>query len=49
MRTCIREGVDNIKLNISGDDFVPARAAMTVMSEDEVARRARSRTISASA
>ena len=36
-RLCIREGVDSIKLNISGDDFtsrgVPPR---TVMSEDEV-------------
>ena len=27
VRTCIREGVDNIKLNISGDDFVPAKGA----------------------
>lgn len=36
-RLCVREGVDSIKLNISGDDFtsrgVPPR---TVMSEDEV-------------
>ncbi|MEI7712802.1 MAG: amidohydrolase family protein [Rhodospirillales bacterium] len=36
-RLCIREGVDSIKLNISGDDFtsrgLPPR---TVMSEDEV-------------
>ena len=33
---CIREGVDNIKLNISGDDFVPAKGGMTVMREEEV-------------
>ncbi|WP_127996243.1 metal-dependent hydrolase family protein [Piscinibacter defluvii] len=36
VRTCIREGVDNIKLNISGDDFVPAKGGMTVMRETEV-------------
>ena len=37
VRTCIRENVDNIKINISGDDFVqPARGAMTVMNEAEV-------------
>jgi imidazolonepropionase-like amidohydrolase len=36
-RMCIREGTDNIKINISGDDFVnPAKGAMTVMSEPEV-------------
>ena len=36
-RICIREGTDNIKVNISGDDFVnPAKGAMTVMSEAEV-------------
>ena len=36
-RLCIREGVDNIKINISGDDFVPAaKGGMTVMREDEV-------------
>jgi imidazolonepropionase-like amidohydrolase len=36
-RLCIREGTDNIKLNISGDDFVnPAKGSMTVMSEAEV-------------
>ncbi|MBV8702954.1 MAG: amidohydrolase family protein, partial [Acetobacteraceae bacterium] len=30
-RLCIREGADNVKLNISGDDFVnPAKGAMTV-------------------
>jgi imidazolonepropionase-like amidohydrolase len=38
VRTCIREGVDNIKLNISGDEFVGhARAEVTSMSEIEVA------------
>jgi imidazolonepropionase-like amidohydrolase len=36
-RLCIREGADNIKINISGDDFVnPAKGGMTVMSEPEV-------------
>ena len=36
-RLCIREGCDNIKINISGDDFVnPAKGAMTVMSQPEV-------------
>jgi len=36
-RLCIREGADNVKLNISGDDFVnPAKGAMTVMTEAEV-------------
>ncbi len=36
-RMCIREGADNIKVNISGDDFVnPAKGGMTVMSEAEV-------------
>ncbi len=36
-RMCIREGADNIKINISGDDFVnPAKGGMTVMSEAEV-------------
>ncbi len=36
-RVCIREGVDNVKINISGDDFVtPARGDLTVMSEAEV-------------
>jgi imidazolonepropionase-like amidohydrolase len=36
-RMCIREGADNIKVNISGDDFVnPAKGGMTVMSEPEV-------------
>jgi imidazolonepropionase-like amidohydrolase len=38
VRTCIREGVDNIKINISGDEFVGhARAEVTSMSEIEVA------------
>jgi imidazolonepropionase-like amidohydrolase len=36
-RLCIREGVDNIKINISGDDFVhAAKGGMTVMREAEV-------------
>jgi imidazolonepropionase-like amidohydrolase len=36
-RICVREGVDNIKINISGDDFVPAaKGGMTVMREIEV-------------
>jgi imidazolonepropionase-like amidohydrolase len=38
VRLCIREGVDNIKINISGDEFVGhARAEITSMSEIEVA------------
>jgi imidazolonepropionase-like amidohydrolase len=38
VRLCCREGVDNIKLNISGDEFVTnARAEVTSMSEIEVA------------
>lgn len=37
VRLCAREGVDNIKINISGDEFVPsARAEITAMSEIEV-------------
>jgi imidazolonepropionase-like amidohydrolase len=36
VRLCVREGVDNVKINISGDDFVAAKGSMTVMSEDEV-------------
>lgn len=36
VRICIREGVDNIKINISGDDFVGAKGGQTVMSEAEV-------------
>jgi imidazolonepropionase-like amidohydrolase len=35
-RICIREGVDNVKINISGDDFVSAKGGQTVMSEAEV-------------
>lgn len=36
-RICIREGADNIKINISVDDFVPAaKGGMTVMRESEV-------------
>jgi imidazolonepropionase-like amidohydrolase len=37
VRRCIREGVDNIKINISGDDFVNAKGSMTVMNEGEIA------------
>lgn len=38
VRLCIREGVDNIKLNISGDVFMPnADSFSTVMAENEVA------------
>jgi len=36
VRLCVREGVDTIKINISGDDFVNAKGSMTVMREDEV-------------
>ena len=37
-RTACREGVDTLKINPSGDEFVPfARAHQTVMNEDEVA------------
>ena len=37
VRTCIREGCDNVKINISGDDFVPAaKGGMTVMRDDEI-------------
>ena len=37
-RLMCREGVDTIKINPSGDEFVPvARAEMTVMNEAEVA------------
>lgn len=36
-RLCVREGVDSIKLNISGDDHTRAGALpRTVMSEDEI-------------
>lgn len=38
VRLCCREGVDNVKINISGDEFVStARAEVTSMSEGEVA------------
>ncbi|MEO1019054.1 MAG: amidohydrolase family protein [Pseudomonadota bacterium] len=37
-RMCIREGVDNLKINISGDDFIPhAKGEITTMSDAEVA------------
>ena len=37
VRLCIREGVDNIKLNISGDVFMPnADSFSTVMADKEV-------------
>ncbi|HVC89588.1 MAG TPA: amidohydrolase family protein [Acidobacteriaceae bacterium] len=37
VRLCCREGVDNIKLNISGDDLSPAaHGGLTVMSEEEI-------------
>jgi imidazolonepropionase-like amidohydrolase len=37
-RMCIREGVDNLKINISGDEFVThCKAEMTVMMDDEIA------------
>jgi len=37
-RHFVREGVDTLKINPSGDEFVPyARARHTVMNEDEVA------------
>ncbi len=37
-RELVREGVDTLKINPSGDEFVPfARAHHTVMNEDEIA------------
>ena len=37
-REMVREGVDTLKMNPSGDEFIPfARAAQTVMNEDEIA------------
>lgn len=37
VRLCCREGVDNIKVNISGDDLSPAaHGGLTVMREDEI-------------
>jgi len=36
-RECVRDGVDNIKINISGDEFVShARGEITPMEEDEL-------------
>ena len=38
VRTCIRDGVDTIKINISGDEFVShSRAEITPMLDEEVA------------
>ena len=38
VRLCYREGVDVVKLNISGDDFFPRPAGrVTTLAEDEVA------------
>lgn len=37
-RECVRDGVDNMKINISGDEFVThARAEITPTEDDEVA------------
>jgi imidazolonepropionase-like amidohydrolase len=37
VRACCREGVDNVKFNVSGDEFVGhARAEIISMSEDEL-------------
>jgi imidazolonepropionase-like amidohydrolase len=36
VRLCVREGVDNVKVVISGDDSVSAKASMAVMSEAEI-------------
>jgi imidazolonepropionase-like amidohydrolase len=36
VRYCVREGVDNIKINVSGDDFVGAKGCMTVMEDGEI-------------
>jgi imidazolonepropionase-like amidohydrolase len=37
VRLCCREGVDNVKVNISGDDLSPAaHGGLTVMREEEV-------------
>jgi imidazolonepropionase-like amidohydrolase len=37
VRICCREGVDNVKFNVSGDEFVShARAEVVSMSEDEL-------------
>jgi hypothetical protein len=38
VRLCCREEVDNIKINISGDDLGPlVHGGLTVMEEEEVA------------
>ena len=51
VRLCCREGVDNVKFNISGDEFVShARAEIVSLSEEELTRRrATPRMIGASA
>lgn len=37
-RECVRDGVDNLKINISGDEFVShARAETTTLADDELA------------
>ena len=37
-RECVRDGVDNMKINISGDEFVShARAEITPLEDDELA------------
>lgn len=37
-RECVRDGVDNLKINISGDEFVShARAEITTLEDDELA------------
>ena len=42
VRTLVREGVDTIKLNVSGNQTVPnARSQQTLMREDELATAAR--------
>ena len=44
VRICCREGVDNVKFNVSGDEFVShARAEIVSMTEEELARRRRDR------
>ncbi len=36
-RECVRDGVDNMKINISGDEFVShARAEITTLADDEL-------------
>lgn len=37
-RECVRDGVDNLKINVSGDEFVSfAKAEITPLEEDELA------------